>query len=102
MRTNLNAVVEFSTLYRIQRIKSQITLDGQDRWFQQGATCPSEEKKKKKKKNAGSCVSEAAARGRVMAAFSRYLTARNSSIAGGLIFVLYLVKYSRRTHKRNR
>uniref|UniRef100_H3CI83 ATP-binding cassette sub-family D member 3 n=1 Tax=Tetraodon nigroviridis TaxID=99883 RepID=H3CI83_TETNG len=38
----------------------------------------------------------------VMAAFSRYLTARNSSIAGGLILVLYLVKCSRRTHKKNR
>ncbi|CAF93686.1 unnamed protein product [Tetraodon nigroviridis] len=36
-----------------------------------------------------------------MAAFSRYLTARNSSIAGGLILVLYLVKCSRRTHKKN-
>uniref|UniRef100_A0A674MA89 ATP-binding cassette, sub-family D (ALD), member 3a n=1 Tax=Takifugu rubripes TaxID=31033 RepID=A0A674MA89_TAKRU len=37
-----------------------------------------------------------------MAAFSKYLTARNSSIAGGLLLALYLVKLSRRTHKRNR
>uniref|UniRef100_A0A4W6EYI3 ATP-binding cassette, sub-family D (ALD), member 3a n=1 Tax=Lates calcarifer TaxID=8187 RepID=A0A4W6EYI3_LATCA len=32
-----------------------------------------------------------------MAAFSKYLTAKNSSIAGGILLVLYLLKHRRRT-----
>uniref|UniRef100_A0A4W6EU97 ATP-binding cassette, sub-family D (ALD), member 3a n=1 Tax=Lates calcarifer TaxID=8187 RepID=A0A4W6EU97_LATCA len=34
-----------------------------------------------------------------MAAFSKYLTAKNSSIAGGILLVLYLLKHRRRTRK---
>ncbi|XP_034717802.1 ATP-binding cassette sub-family D member 3a isoform X3 [Etheostoma cragini] len=37
-----------------------------------------------------------------MAAFSKYVTAKNSSIAGGILLVLYLLKRRRRTHKRDR
>ncbi|XP_034717800.1 ATP-binding cassette sub-family D member 3a isoform X1 [Etheostoma cragini] len=36
-----------------------------------------------------------------MAAFSKYVTAKNSSIAGGILLVLYLLKRRRRTHKRD-
>ncbi|KAF3703442.1 ATP-binding cassette sub-family D member 3 68 kDa peroxisomal membrane protein [Channa argus] len=36
-----------------------------------------------------------------MAAFSKYLTAKNSSIAGGVLLVLYLLKQRRRTHRLN-
>ncbi|XP_071341646.1 ATP-binding cassette sub-family D member 3a isoform X2 [Trachinotus anak] len=36
-----------------------------------------------------------------MAAFSRYLTAKNSSIAGGVLLVLYLLKHRRRAAKQN-
>uniref|UniRef100_A0A4W6EYG4 ATP-binding cassette, sub-family D (ALD), member 3a n=1 Tax=Lates calcarifer TaxID=8187 RepID=A0A4W6EYG4_LATCA len=36
-----------------------------------------------------------------MAAFSKYLTAKNSSIAGGILLVLYLLKHRRRTVKMN-
>lgn len=39
---------------------------------------------------------------RNMAAFSRYLTARNSSIAGSLLFVLVLLKHRKRTRSANR
>ncbi|XP_029004056.1 ATP-binding cassette sub-family D member 3a isoform X2 [Betta splendens] len=37
-----------------------------------------------------------------MAAFSKYVTARNSSIAGGVLLVLYLLKHRRRSHRQNR
>lgn len=36
-----------------------------------------------------------------MAAFSKYVTAKNSSIAGGILLVLYLLKHRRRTSKQN-
>ncbi|XP_032359285.1 ATP-binding cassette sub-family D member 3a isoform X2 [Etheostoma spectabile] len=36
-----------------------------------------------------------------MAAFSKYVTAKNSSIAGGVLLVLYLLKHRRRTLKRD-
>ncbi|XP_028425078.1 ATP-binding cassette sub-family D member 3a isoform X3 [Perca flavescens] len=36
-----------------------------------------------------------------MATFSKYLTAKNSSIAGGILLVLYLLKQRRRTGKRD-
>ncbi|XP_018554309.1 ATP-binding cassette sub-family D member 3a isoform X2 [Lates calcarifer] len=36
-----------------------------------------------------------------MAAFSKYLTAKNSSIAGGILLVLYLLKHRRRTPKQD-
>ncbi|XP_078137220.1 ATP-binding cassette sub-family D member 3a isoform X4 [Sander vitreus] len=36
-----------------------------------------------------------------MATFSKYLTAKNSSIAGGVLLVLYLLKHRRRTLKRD-
>ncbi|XP_041817104.1 ATP-binding cassette sub-family D member 3 isoform X2 [Chelmon rostratus] len=36
-----------------------------------------------------------------MAAFSKYLTAKNSSIAGAILLVLYLLKHRRRTPKQN-
>ncbi|TKS88105.1 ATP-binding cassette sub-family D member 3 68 kDa peroxisomal membrane protein [Collichthys lucidus] len=36
-----------------------------------------------------------------MAAFSRYLTARNSSIAGGLLLVLYLLRHRRRAPRQS-
>ncbi|CAB1451688.1 unnamed protein product [Pleuronectes platessa] len=36
-----------------------------------------------------------------MAAFSRYVTAKNSSIAGGVLLVLYLLKRRRRTHRQD-
>ncbi|XP_008303092.1 ATP-binding cassette sub-family D member 3 isoform X2 [Stegastes partitus] len=36
-----------------------------------------------------------------MAAFSRYLTARNSSVAGGVLLVLYLLKSRKRTPRHN-
>ncbi|XP_026148221.1 ATP-binding cassette sub-family D member 3a isoform X2 [Mastacembelus armatus] len=35
-----------------------------------------------------------------MAVFSKYLTAKNSSIAGGILLVLYLLKHRRRAHKQ--
>ncbi|XP_036934808.1 ATP-binding cassette sub-family D member 3-like isoform X2 [Acanthopagrus latus] len=35
-----------------------------------------------------------------MAAFSKYLTAKNSSIAGGILLVLYLLKHRRRAPKQ--
>uniref|UniRef100_A0A665TZY1 ATP-binding cassette sub-family D member 3 n=1 Tax=Echeneis naucrates TaxID=173247 RepID=A0A665TZY1_ECHNA len=37
-----------------------------------------------------------------MAAFSKYITAKNSSIAGGVLLVLYLLKHRRQAAKHNR
>ncbi|XP_049912440.1 ATP-binding cassette sub-family D member 3a isoform X2 [Epinephelus moara] len=45
-------------------------------------------------KRTGRCVSN-------MASFSKYLTAKNSSIAGGILLVLYLLKHRRRTPRRD-
>lgn len=39
---------------------------------------------------------------RNMAAVSKYLTAKNSSIAGGVLLVLYLLKQRRRSSRLNR
>lgn len=103
MISNRTAVVEFSTLPRILRIKSSDPTS----WSgiivsSRGRHSLIEEQKQSKKKKVQEVVWEVSARGRVMAAFSRYLTARNSSVAGGLLLVLYLVKYSRRAPKRTR
>uniref|UniRef100_A0A8C6P3D9 Uncharacterized protein n=1 Tax=Nothobranchius furzeri TaxID=105023 RepID=A0A8C6P3D9_NOTFU len=37
-----------------------------------------------------------------MAAFSKYVTAKNSCVAGGILFVIYLLKQRSRTPKQYR